>query len=219
MTRILVIDDHATTREPLSFMLEQEDDFTVVGQAGSIEEARAAILEPESHIDVAVVDLGLPDGSGEELIPELRRVNPDASALVLTYFTEEEMLAKAVAAGATGILHKSASVQEVVDAVRRLAAGEALLTVDDVVRALRHVDLERQKEREIRLSFEKLTEREQDILQALADGLSDREIAERYFISPATVRTHVTNVLSKLNAASRLQALVVAVRFGIVTID
>lgn len=121
-------------------------------------------------------------------------------------------------AGAAGILHKSASFMEVVEAVRRVHAGEQLLTVAEVVEALCVIDQERRKDRAELLPFEQLTDRELEVLQALADGLSDKEIAERLNIGPATERTHVTNFLAKLNATSRLQALVLAVCHDIVTI-
>lgn len=200
-------------------MLDREPDLVVVAQAGSLAEAREALEDAHFLVDVAVLDLGLPDGSGEELIPLLRHANPDAAVLVLTYFSEQERIARAVAAGASGILHKSTPVMEVVEATRRLHAGEQLLTFAEVVEALQIIDRERRRERDERLPFEELTERELEVLQALADGLSDREISERLYISAATVRTHVTNILAKLNAASRLQALVLAVRHDIVTID
>jgi DNA-binding NarL/FixJ family response regulator len=219
MIRVLLVDDHATTREPLAFMLEQEPDLTVVAQAGSVNEGRRALWEKGASVDVAVVDLGLPDGSGEELIPVLRAAYPRAAALVLTYFSDRERLARAVEAGASGVLHKSASVEEVIEAVRRLHSGEQLLSLEEVFDALRLVDQERRKDREVRLTFEKLTDRELEVLQALAEGLSDREIAERFHVGTTTVRTHVTSVLTKLGATSRLQALVLAVRYGIVTID
>jgi len=217
--RILLVDDHASTREPLAFMLEQEPDLTVVAQAGSVAEARRVLGETGVAVDVAVVDLGLPDGSGEELIPVLRAAYPRAAALVLTYFSDRERLARAVEAGASGVLHKSASVEEVVEAVRRLHSGEQLLSLEEVFEALRLVDRERRKEREARRSFERLTDRELEVLRALADGLSDKEIAARFHVGTATVRTHVTSILAKLRAASRLQALVLAVRHGIVKID
>lgn len=219
MIRLLLIDDHASTREPLAFMLEQEPDLTVIGQVGSVAKARRLIEDVGTTIDLVVVDLGLPDGSGEEIIPALRVINPHAAALVLTYFSDQERLARAVAAGASGVLHKSASIQEVIDAVRRLHAGEQLVSREEVIAALRRVDEERREDRETRRSFERLTERELAVLQALADGLSDREIADRLYIGPATVRTHVTSILTKLNAASRLQAVVLAVRHNLVTID
>ena len=211
--------DHASTREPLAFMLEQEPDLTVVAQAGSLAEARRVLVGVGTSVEVAVVDLGLPDSSGEELIPELHAAYPRATALVLTYFSDRERLARAVEAGASSVLHKSASVKEVVEAVRQLYSGEQLLSLEEVFEALRLVDQERRKDREARLSFEKLTDRELEVLHALAEGLSDREIAERFHVGTATVRTHVTSILAKLRAASRLQALVLVVRHGIVKID
>jgi DNA-binding NarL/FixJ family response regulator len=216
MIGILLVDDHASTREPIAFMLEQEPDFEVVAQAGSCAEARKALDDLGSSVDVAVIDLGLPDGSGEDLIPEVRAANPSAVAIVLTYFSNQERLAQAVQAGASGVLHKSASIEDVIEAVRRVHAGEQLLTVSQVIEALRLVD-DRRRRDEVG-SMQRLTNRELEVLQALAEGLSDREIADRMFVSPATVRTHVTNILGKLDASSRLQALVVAVRRGIVTI-
>jgi DNA-binding NarL/FixJ family response regulator len=215
--RILLVDDHASTREPLAFMLAREPDLTVVAQAGSFAEAGRAIAATGAAIDVAIVDLGLPDGAGEDLIPILRDANPDATSLVLTYFSDRERLARAVQAGATGVIHKSASFEEVVDAIRRVDAGEQILALETVLAALRITGDDRLKADE-RLAVDLLTERELEVLQALAEGLSDKEIAERLSVGQATVRTHVTNILAKLDAASRLQAVVTAVRYNIVAI-
>ena len=172
----------------------------------------------DAAVDVAVLDLGLPDGAGEELLPLLRAACPRAAALVLTYFSDQERLAHAVEAGVSGVLHKSASFETVVDAVRRLDAGEQLLSLHDVITALRLVDEERQREREAQLACERLTDREREVLQALAEGLCDKEIAARLSVSPATIRSHVTSILAKLEATSRLQAVVLAARYGLVQI-
>ena len=218
MIRLLLVDDHASTREPLAFMLEQEPDLTVVAQAGSLAECRQALAEHGAAVDLALIDLGLPDGSGDELIAELRQINPNAIALVLTYFSDQERLARAVQAGAAGVLHKSASFEEVVEATRQAHAGEQLLTLEEVINALRFSGQEHD-EQESRGVVQALTAREMEVLQALAEGLSDKEIAERLYVGPATIRTHVNNILAKLCAASRLQALVLAVRRGLVQID
>ena len=151
---------------------------------------------------MAIIDLGLPDGSGEELIPELGKTHPDSQSLVLTYFSDRERLATAVAAGAAGILHKSAPVEEVMDAVRRLYQGEQLLSLQEVVAAVQYLDHERRRDQEVERLVNDLTARERDVLQALAEGLSDRAIAERFSVGPATVRTHVTHILAKLEAQS-----------------
>ncbi len=220
MIRILLVDDHVSTREPLAFMMEQEPDLAVVAQAGTLAEARGLLGTDGFAADVAVVDLGLPDGSGEGLIPDLlHAANGGTAALVLTYFSERDRLARAVEAGAAGVLHKSAPVEEVVDAVRRVHSGEQLLSAGEVFEAVRLVRRERRKDHEIRQLLESLTAREREVLQALADGLSDKEISTLLHVGPATVRTHVTSILAKLEAASRLQALVLAVRRGLVRIE
>jgi DNA-binding NarL/FixJ family response regulator len=215
VVRIFLVDDHASSREPLAFMLNREADLSVVAEAGSLEEARALLTVGSHGIEVMVLDLGLPDGSGEELIPDLRAAQPDASTLVLTYFSDRDRLARAVEAGATGILHKSAPVGEVVDAVRRLHAGEQILSVEHVLAAL---DIAHNSRDQVESGPDALTERELDVLQALAEGLSDRDIADRFHVGPATVRSHITAILGKLGATSRLHALVIAVRRSIVTI-
>ena len=219
MTNIMLVDDHASSREPLAFMLEREPDFAVVEQAGSLAEARKFLKQDGASIDIAVVDLGLPDGSGEELIADVRTSFPDANTLVLTYFSDKERLAAAVEAGAAGILHKSASIEEVMNAIRRVDTGANLLSFEDVLSALNLVRSHRSPGDDDNVPIERLTDRERDVLLALAEGMSDKDIAEHFSVGPATVRSHVTNILSKLGATSRLQALVVAVRQGIVHIS
>jgi DNA-binding NarL/FixJ family response regulator len=219
MTNIMLVDDHASSREPLAFMLEREPDFAVVEQSGSLADARRFLTDRGTQVDVAVIDLGLPDGSGEELIADVRAKYPDATTLVLTYFSDRERLAAAVEAGAAGILHKSASIEEVMNAIRRLDSGANLLSFDDVLSALNLVRSHRTVAEDGFAPVERLTDRERDVLLALAEGMSDKDIAEHFSVGAATVRSHVTNILAKLGATSRLQALVVAVRHGIVNIN
>ena len=215
MIRVLLVDDHAAFRQPLSFMFNREPEFEVVAQAGSLAEARSKL----DGVDAAVVDLDLPDGNGADLIGELHAANPQCVALVLTASTDRVAHARAVEAGADGVLDKSVSIGDVIDAVRRLEAGEALLSPNEVGELLRLAGQQRVQEREARLAIESLTPREREVLQALADGLSDKEIAERLYVSAGTVRNHVVRVLRKLGVHSRLQALVFAARYGAVTID
>ena len=214
MIRVLLVDDHATFREPLAFMLEREPDITVVGQAGTLAEARGLL----QGVDVAIVDLGLPDGNGMELIRELRAANPRGLVLVLTVSTARQEKARAVEAGAAGVLHKSARIAAVIDAVRRLSAGEPLLSAREVVELFGEAARHREQEREVRAALAQLTGREREVLHALAEGLSDKDIAERLHVAPKTVRTHMANILGKLGLESRLQVLVLAVRYGQVTI-
>jgi DNA-binding NarL/FixJ family response regulator len=214
VSRVLLVDDHATFREPLSFMFDREPDFEVVAQAGSLEEARGML----EGIDLAVVDLDLPDGDGTELINPLRALNPRCLVMVLTASADREAHARAVEAGAAGVLHKSARVGEVVRAAQGLVAGEPLLSSEEVVELLRIAGLSRERNRKVQRSIERLTPREREVLQALADGLSDKEISENLHVGIGTVRNHLVSVFGKLGVNSRLQALVIALQHGIVEV-
>jgi DNA-binding NarL/FixJ family response regulator len=216
-TRIFLVEDHASFRQALAFMFDREGEFTVAGQAGSLAEARAFLRKSPDSLDVAVVDLALPDGDGFGLIGELSS-RPDVMTLVLSASLEPARFARAVEAGASGVLHKSAPIGEIVDAVRRLRSGEALLSPAEVVEMLRMVSRRRQEEYEARRAIEKLTPREKQVLMALGEGLDSKDIAEKLHITVETERTHMVNILGKLDVHSRLQALVFAARHDIVEI-
>lgn len=214
MQRLLLVEDHASFRQTLALVFDQEPDFEVVAQAGTVAEARQVMQNREA--DLAVVDLSLPDGEGVELIEELREANPLFAALVLTASLDRAEHARAVEAGAAGILHKSAEVDEILDAARGLAAGETLLSPEELVELLRIAGQSREEEREARASIEQLTRREREVLMALSEGLSNKQIAERLHMSVDTERTHMMNILSKLGVHSRLQALLFAARHGLI---
>ena len=219
MTRVLLVDDHASARQPLAILLGHEPDLEVVAQAGSLAEARAALAGTE--VDVAVVDLGLPDGDGAELVKDVCAANPDGAVLVLTAETDRRRLARAVEAGASGVLNKAAPLTEIIGAIHRLSAGESLLSpreLLDLLDLLRLAGREREQDQSARVALARLTAREREVLQALADGMSDKEIAERLHVSGKTVKSHMVSILDKLGVASRLQALVFALRHGAVQI-
>jgi DNA-binding NarL/FixJ family response regulator len=213
---LLLVDDHASLRELLALRLAREPEFRVVAEAGSLAEARHILSQVE--VDIALIDLDLPDGSGLELIRELRAANSDAQTLVLTASDDRQEHAVAVAAGASGVLSKTVGSAEIVSAIRRLDAGDVLLTPSEAVELFRLVDQRQEAERAARRQREQLTPRELDLVQLLAEGLDDAAIAERLFISPKTVRNQMVGLLDKLGVDSRLQALVLAVHIGIVTI-
>jgi DNA-binding NarL/FixJ family response regulator/signal transduction histidine kinase len=213
--RILLVDDHASIREALASTFEGEG-FEVVGQAGSLAEARRMLEELQQEIDVAVLDLGLPDGYGADLIEELREKNPQAQALVLSATLGRAEIARAVERGAVGVINKTAHLDEVVEAVRRLRAGQTLMPLEEVVELLRYAGRQREEEYEARKAIEKLTSREIEVLQALAEGLDSAGIAERLNISIRTERNHMASILAKLEVHSQLQALVFAQRHGVV---
>lgn len=217
-TRIMLVEDHVSFRQALAFMFDREQEFEVVAQAGSLAEARQTLKELSGDVDIAVVDLGLPDGDGFELIEEFSSPNFRIATLVLSASLEPARFARAVESGAAGVLHKAAAISDIVDAVRRLNAGDALLSPAETIEMLRMVSRKRQEEYEVQKAIEKLTRREREVLQALGEGLDSKEIAEKLHVTIETERTHVVNILNKLGVHSRLQALVFAARSGIVYI-
>jgi PAS domain S-box-containing protein len=212
--RILLVEDHASFRQAVASVFEREPGSTVVAQAGSLAEARRML----DGVDVAIIDLALPDGYGGELIKDLRDANPDAMALVLSASLDQAETARAVESGAAGVLHKSVELDEVVHAVRRVRAGETLLAVEEVVKLLRFASSRREHEYESRQAIAQLTPREREVLQALAEGLDGPEIARRLGISIPTERNHMASILAKLGVHSRLQALVFALRHNVVSV-
>jgi DNA-binding NarL/FixJ family response regulator len=216
MQRVLLVEDHASFRQTLAFVFDQEPGYEVVAQAGTLAEARGEMDGIEA--DLGVIDLSLPDGEGTELIEELREANPDFAALVLTASLDRAEHARAVEAGAAGVLHKSADVDAILDATRRLGEGETLLSEDELIALLRLAGQNREEEVEARASIEQITPREKEVLQMLAEGLSNKEIAAKLHMSVDTERTHMMNILNKMGVHSRIQALVFAARYGLVEI-
>jgi DNA-binding NarL/FixJ family response regulator len=216
MQRILLVEDHASFRQTLAFVFDKEPGYEVVAQAGTLAEARGEMDGLEA--DLGVLDLSLPDGEGTELIEELREANPDFAALVLTASLDRAEHARAVEAGAAGVLHKSADVDAILDATRRLGEGETLLSEDELIALLRLAGQNREEEVEARASIEQITPREREVLQMLAEGLSNKEIAAKLHMSVDTERTHMMNILNKMGVHSRIQALVFATRYGLVEI-
>jgi PAS domain S-box-containing protein len=212
--RVLLVEDHVAVREAIAAAFLRDGGFDVVGQAGSLSEARGML----SGVDVAVIDLGLPDGYGGDLIGELREAEPEAQALVLSANLDRTEIARAVDSGAAGALSKAAPLEQLVQAVQRLRAGETLLPLEEVVELLRFAARRRAEEYEDRAALQSLTPRELEVLQALADGLDSRGVAESLHISIRTERNHVASILTKLDVHSQLQALVFALRYEVVEI-
>lgn len=204
--RVLLVDDHEVVRRGLRELLEDEDDIRVVDEAGGVGEAlvRAAASAP----DVAVVDVRLPDGGGVELCRELRELPKPPRCLVLTAFDDEEALVGAITAGASGYLLKQVRGQDLVNAVREVAAGRSLL---DPVTTARVLDRMRRPRVDV---LDALTEQERRVLELIGEGLSNRQIAERLFVAEKTVKNHVTAVLSKLGMERRTQAAAWVARRG-----
>ncbi|ONI82699.1 DNA-binding response regulator [Saccharothrix sp. ALI-22-I] len=198
--RVLLVDDHEVVRRGLRELLEDEDDISVVAEAGGVDEAlvRAGVTRP----DVAVVDVRLPDGGGGvELCRRLRALPDGPRCLVLTAFDDEEALVGAIMAGASGYLLKQVRGQDLVTAVREVAAGRSLLDPQTTARVLDR--MRRPVEVDV---LDALTEQERRVLDLIGEGLTNRQIAERLFLAEKTVKNYVTAVLSKLGMERRTQA-------------
>lgn len=215
MSRVLLVEDHDSFKESLAIVLNGQPDFEVVGEARSVGETKSL---GDIGADVAVVDLGLPDGDGADVIRHLREVDPELKVMILSASLDRGEIARAVEAGAAGVIHKSSSVSEVIDSLRRLLAGEVLLPSEEVVEYLRLAGQERERRHQEQLAIMRLTRREREVLEALSEGLNSKEIAERLHMTIETERTHVVNLLKKLKVHSRLEAVVFAVRHGVVEI-
>lgn len=213
--RLILVDDHAAFHQPFAFMLERERDLTVLAQAATLAEARSVVADIPTLIDVAVVDLWLPDGQGIDLIRDVQAANSRSRSLVLTADGDRVLHARAIEAGASGIMHKSAQAPEILEAIRRVHRQEAVHSAQEIMGLVQLASQERERERETQSTLGRLTPRELEVLGALSEGLDNRAIADRLFISPDTARTHVVKLLAKLQVESRLQAAIYAIEHGL----
>lgn len=205
--RVLLVDDHPIVREGLRAFLELQGDLRVVAEAGTLADARR-ILESaaeDDRPDLAILDLKLPDGRGTDLIEVLGRRAPRARILVLSSFLEDDAVREAIQGGAHGWLDKGQGPAALADAVRAVLRGEYPLAPAAVQALARPADD----------PLEALTPREREVLKGIAEGLSNREIAERLGVAEKTVKTHAGNVYGKLGVTRRTQAAVLAREHGI----
>jgi two-component system response regulator DevR len=204
--RVFLLDDHEVVRRGLHDLLESEGDIEVVGESGSVREAIARI--PALRPDVAVLDGRLPDGSGIDVCREVRSVDPSIKALILTSYDDDEALFAAILAGAAGYVLKQIAGNDLIDGVRRVAAGQSLLDPSLTARVLERV----RKGPEVNEELAALTEQERKILALIAEGLTNRQIGERLFLAEKTVKNYVSSILSKLGLERRTQAAVLAAK-------
>jgi len=212
-TRVLIVEDHQILAEGLALALGRHDDLLVVGLAGTVAEAVA--MADRERPDVVIMDYHLPDGTGAQAALAIRQHLPEAAIVILTADASDEVLTAAVEAGACGFLLKSNAAAQVIDAVRRAADGEMLIPAATLARLIGRQRERVRREAERSSLMEKLTPRELEVLGLMARGLDNRAIAQQLVLSYATVRGHVQNILSKLGAHSRLEAVARAVEYGL----
>jgi DNA-binding NarL/FixJ family response regulator len=206
-TRVFLLDDHEVVRRGLRELLESEDDLQIVGEAGTAEEAYARI--PATSPDVAVLDVRLPDGDGIEVCREVRSRHPEIACIMLTSVADDDAVYAAIMAGAAGYLLKQVRGNDLVDGIRRVAAGASLLDPTVTTRVL-----ERLRHKEDKDEFSALTDQERSILGLVAEGLTNRQIGERMFLAEKTVKNYVSSILSKLGMSRRTEAAVYAARIA-----
>ena len=213
-TRVLVVDDQAVIRAGLRLIVDNEPDLTVVGEAGDGEAAvrAAAAARP----DVVLMDVRMPAMNGIDATAEIVDAG-SAAVLVLTTFEDDQYVFGALRAGASGFLLKDVAPDVLVAAIRSVARGDALVD-PAVTRRLveRWAELDRRSRPPVHAADDDLTDREREVLVGLARGLSNRDLAARLFVSEATVKSHVSNLLTKLGVRSRVQAVILAYERGVV---
>jgi DNA-binding NarL/FixJ family response regulator len=203
--RVLIVDDHPVVRFGLRTMLESEKNIVVTGTAGSAKDALMEIRRVQS--DVVLMDLRMPEMEGTEAIIELRRIQPDVRILVLTNYEAEEDILGALQAGATGYILKNTPQEEIVRAVEMVYENKRCIPPNIAQRLLETI------------GREELSQRELEVLTLVARGLTNKEIAQRLYISDKTARNHVVSCLSKLKANDRTEAATTAIRRGLIRLS
>jgi DNA-binding NarL/FixJ family response regulator len=206
MIRVFLLDDHEVVRRGLIDLLHTAGDIEVVGESGSALEATRRI--PALRPDVAVLDARLPDGNGIDVCRDVRAVDSSIKGLILTSYEDDEALFAAIMAGAAGYVLKQIRGTDLVDTVRRVAAGQSMLDPAVTARVLERIRTGIEEPKELRA----LTDQERRILEFIAEGLTNHEIAQRMFLADKTVKNYVSSVLAKLGLERRTQAAVLATR-------
>jgi two-component system, NarL family, response regulator DevR len=206
--RVFLLDDHEVVREGVRRLLETDQDIEVVGEASTTREAISGIAE--TLPTVALLDVRLPDGDGIDVCREVRSLHPEVACLMLTSFADDEALAQAIIAGASGYVLKQIRGNELVASVRAAAAGHSLIDRDTAARVLEDLREVRAEEE----GAERLTPREREILDMIAVGKTNRQIGAELFLSEKTVKNYVSNLLGKLGMGRRAEAAAYAARLA-----
>ncbi|MDQ7849574.1 MAG: response regulator transcription factor [Armatimonadota bacterium] len=211
--RVVIADDHAVVREGVKMILSREPDIEIVGEAGNGREALDLVAKTRPH--VVVMDISMPEMGGVEATRRVKEAYPKVNVLALTMHEDESYVFQLLKAGASGYVLKRGAAQDLVQAIRSAARGEAFL-YPSVARSVLADYLKRVEAGEERHRFDGLTEREREILALIAEGLSNQEIAQKLFISIKTVQTHRTHIMEKLDLHNRAQLVRYAIRKGLI---
>lgn len=211
--QVLIVDDHAVVREGLRTLIMTEPGMAVIGEACDGNEAVA--LSGELQPDVVLLDMVMPNKDGLSAIGAIKQSCPNGHILVLTSFADDDKVFPAIKAGALGYLLKNASPQRLLKAIKDVHQGEPSMSPDIAKKLM----LEMQRPSKLKPTVDPLTERELEVLRLIAQGLTNQEIADQLVIGEGTVRTHVSNILSKLHLANRTQAALYALRQGLASLD
>jgi DNA-binding NarL/FixJ family response regulator len=216
---LLICDDHKVLTDALATVVGLDDDLQMI--APPVHEAETAIALCTEHLpDVVLMDIVFKGGgmSGIDATRHIKEVSPSTKVVIMTAHDEDRLLVEAVEAGASGFLGKDEAAEELLSAAKAAAEGEVLIDPGTLTRLLAQVARERAEERDAQNLLGDLTEREREILQLLAEGMRNDDIAAKLFISPQTVQTHVRNILGKLRVHSKLEAVAFAVKHGAITV-
>ena len=212
--KVLIADDHPLLREALHRAVDGEDDMEVVAEVGDGE--GAVKLTSELKPDIVVMDIVMPKLNGIEATKRIKEIAPNIAILILTAYDDEEYVLGLLDAGAAGYLLKSARGRDLVEAIRTIRTGESVLHPNIIAKLLKRATMAPIEEHK---HSDLLTERESEILKLVALGMSNKEIAEKLFVSQRTVKAHLTNTFNKLNVASRSEAIIRGLRWGLVTLE
>ncbi len=214
MITVAIVEDHQILVDAIELMLRMNGEFKFVGSAPNL--ATGCEMVRRTTPDILLLDINLPDGNGYELVPRAIEVCPEIHVVVLTSYTDEDTILRAIDIGVSGFLPKSASLTEFFDTLRKVIEGEIVMPPNLLIGLLRRVPRDRAVMRKEDTLWERLTPREYEILECLAAGKSGSTIAEELNIAPLTVRTHVRNLMSKLGVHSRLEAVAFGVKHGLI---
>jgi len=205
MKKVLLVDDHDLIRQGLRHAFERADDFSVVGEASSVAEGLAVASQTEPN--VVIMDVRLPDGSGLDAVKKLRAMDAQMGIVVLTMYAGDEHLFGALEAGASAFVPKDAPADDVVSAARHAAASPDAFSAADLASAMK---------RRLTPQGPQVSPREREVLGLLADGLAVAQIARTLYISESTAKTHISKLYEKLGAGNRAQAIMTAMRMGLI---